>query len=513
MLLFNDEPFEYKNMVLAVRRVNAILVICSTCKSFHKGNVEPVVDVQNHHGMDALFNNHTKDRELVALTKRLSDFMLKGEVEYARKFFDQMCHRDSICSNVMIRGYIKNHRTGDARAIFDSMNERNAVSWNTMIMAYTQERKMHTALKLFLIMPDKDDFSWTTIISGLCLDSQIEDAWKLFKQMPNPSSISWSSVISGFQQNGLSAETLMLFKEMVSIGIQPTSHSLTSALTASADLAAFFFGQQLYSQLLKRGFENNTHIRNSAISMFIKSGNVHYAKRIFADMPQLDLVTWNSMIMGYGQHGYGLEATIIFHQMQKAGFLPDGVSFLGVLQGCSHCGLVEDASKYFNNMKSDYGISPKLEHYACMVDVFARAGLLKEAFQIIMKMPFQPTTIFWKILLNGCRVWGYLKLGVYVVDKILKLEPYNSSAHLMLMEMYASARNWTRVLEIRRLMRERQARKEFSYSWIDIRGRLQLFTTRDETHLESDGIYMTLYLLYYDIAECSRIDLPRELRG
>ncbi|XP_042509737.1 pentatricopeptide repeat-containing protein At4g02750-like [Macadamia integrifolia] len=507
MLLFNDEPFEFKNMVLAVRRVNAILIMCSTCKSFHKRNIESLSDVQNHYGLNTLSNSHTKDTELVALTKRLSDFMIKGEVDYARKLFDQMGHRDSYCWNVMISGYTKNHRIGDARWIFDSMNERNTVSWNTMILAYTQERKMHIALKLFLVMPEKDIVSWTTIISGLCWDSQIEDAWKLFKQMPNRSSISWSSVISGFQQNGLAAETLMLFKEMVSIGIRPTSHSLTSALTASADLAAFFVGQQLYSQLLKRGFENNTQIRNSAISMFIKSGIVRYAEHILADMPQPDLVTWNSMIMGYGQHGYGFEATITFHQMQKAGFLPDGISFLGVLQGCSHCGFVEEASKYFNSMKLDYGISPKLEHYACMADVFARAGLLKEAFQIIMKMPFQPTTIFWRILLNGCRVWGYLKLGVHAADQILKLEPYNSSAHLMLMEMYASVRNWTRVLEIRKLLRERRARKEFSYSCIEIRGRVHLFTTRDETHFESDSIYMALALLYYDIVDCSRIDL------
>lgn len=480
-------------------------------KFFPKRKAESVIYLQNQCVTFVPSNNHAKDEDLVALTKRISDYSLKGEIDYARKVFDQMGHRDSVSWNVMIRGYIKNHRIDDAREIFDNMHERNTVSWNSIIMAYTQERKMHIALKLFLVMPTKDVVSWTTIISGLSQDARMEDAWRLFKQMPMPNSVSWSSVIAGFQQNGLAFETLVSFKEMLSMGTRPTSHSLTSSLAASADLAALSIGQQLYSQLLKRGFESNTHVGNSAISMFIKSGSFDDAKRLFVGMPQPDLITWNSIIMGYGQHGYGVEAIIVFHQMQKAGFLPDGISFLGVLRSCSHCGFLEEGRQYFNSMELDHGISPEPKHYACMVDILARAGFLKEAFEMILKMPFEPIAIFWRTLLNGCRIWRDLKLGVYAADKIFKLEPFNSSAFLMVKEMYASAGKWTEILERRRWMQEREARKELGCSWVEIKGRVHLFTTRDETHIESDNIYMILDLLSYDVAECVGTHLHREL--
>ncbi|RVW80195.1 Pentatricopeptide repeat-containing protein, chloroplastic [Vitis vinifera] len=142
-------------------------------------------------------------------------------------------------------------------------------------------------------------------------------------------------------------------------------------------------------------------------------------------------------------------------------------------------------------MESNYGISPGPEHYACMVDLLSRAGFLKEAHKLIKEMPFEPTCIFWRTLLNGCRIWGDLELGFYAANRILELDPYNSSACLMVIDIYASAGRWKEVLEMRRQMRKREARKELGCSWIEIKGRIHLFTTRDDTHPEADHIYLT----------------------
>ncbi|XP_034694126.1 pentatricopeptide repeat-containing protein At4g02750-like [Vitis riparia] len=483
-------------------RITGIKTVYAIVKFTGRRNTVSLLHPQNGLGAYALF--HTRKEDVLMLTKRISDYSLKGEVDYARTIFEEMSHPDTVSWNVMIRGYVENHRIGDARELFDKMPVRSSVSWNTMIMAYAKEGKTHIAMKLFIVMPDKDVVSWTAIITALSRGSHIEDAWRLFKLMPEPSSVSWASIISGFQQNGLAAETLCRFKEMLSVGVQPTSHSFTSALTASADLAMLSLSQQLYSQLLKRGFESNTHIGNSAISMFIKSGSFRNARRVLEDLPQPDIVTWNAMVVGYGQNGYGIEAIMSFHQMQKAKFLPDRVSFLGLLHGCSHCGYVEKGKQYFHSMESNYGISPGPEHYACMVDLLSRAGFLKEAHKLIKEMPFEPTCIFWRTLLNGCRIWGDLELGFYAANRILELDPYNSSACLMVIDIYASAGRWKEVLEMRRQMRKREARKELGCSWIEIKGRIHLFTTRDDTHPEADHIYLTLLLLSCDIAHIVR---------
>ncbi|KAL5998331.1 hypothetical protein ACLOJK_009271 [Asimina triloba] len=453
---------------------------------------------QYMHGLQSSYDNHSR-WDVVSLTKRIEAYSSKGKLNDARKLFDEMAHRDLVACNVMIRCYVRNGRVEDAREIFDRMLDRDAISWNSMIMAYAWERKMHVALKLFLVMPaeEKDIVSWTTIISGLSKNSQIDDSLVLFEQMPERNAVSWSSIISGFQQNGLAAEALVFFKEMLAAGMQPTSHSVTSALTAAADLAALSQGQQLYAQVLKRGFESNDCVGNSAIYTFIKSGSLDDARSIFCGMCQPDMVAWNSIITGYAQHGYGVEAIMVFHQMQKAGLRPDRISFLGVLQGCSHCGLVVEGQQYFDRMSKDHGINPEPQHFVCLVDILSRGGLLKEAAEMINQMPFELTAIIWRILLNGCRIFGNLKLGVYAADQVLKLEPNNTAACLMAMDMYAAVGRQSEVAKLRGLMREREAKKELGCSWIEIKGRIHLFTTRDETHPESDTIYTILYLLEF----------------
>nr|XP_010919253.1 pentatricopeptide repeat-containing protein At4g02750 isoform X1 [Elaeis guineensis] len=458
----------------------------------HKRNVEYI----NHKQMRGMYI-YSRNEDLISWTKQISAYSKGGKLDLARKLFDEMAFRDRVACNIMIREYIRHGKTQDARELFDEMSERNTISWNSLIMAYTSESRLHIALKLFLVMPDeeKDTISWTTIISGLARDFRITDSWQLFKQLPEPDSASWSSIISGFQQNGLLSESLMLFKEMLSVGRRPTVHSLTSTLAAAADLAALSDGQQLYCQLLKRGFDNNILVRNSAISMFMKSGCLDSAVNIFNSIHQPDMFTWNAMISGYGQHGYAIEAILVFHQMQKAGFHPDRISFLGVLQGCSHCGFVKEGILYFDRMQKDFGVHRGPEHYVCMVDIVARAGLLKEAAMIIFKLPFEPTSIFWRTLLNGCRISGALKLGLYAADRVLELESNNAASCLMVMQMYAAVGRQREVALMRRWMTEMDARKELSNSWIEIKGKVHIFTTRDETHCDSESIYMILELL------------------
>ncbi|KAK6943836.1 Pentatricopeptide repeat [Dillenia turbinata] len=123
----------------------------------------------------------------------------------------------------------------------------------------------------------------TVIITGLSGVLSVEDAWHLFGQMPDPDSVS-------------------------------------CALTASADMTILSPSLQLYSQLIKRGFGSNSHVGNSA-----KSGSIINAEHVFMDFLNPDIVTWNSMIMGYGLLGFGREAINAFHQMQKAHIMPDRI--------------------------------------------------------------------------------------------------------------------------------------------------------------------------------------------
>ena len=107
---------------------------------------------------------------------------------------------------------------------------------------------------------------------------------------------------------------------------------------------------------------------------------------MFDQTKKFDVITWNSMLMGYATNGYGIETMDLFNQMRFSGVSPSDITFIGVLSACDHCGLVEEAQKWFHAMKHEYHIDPDIKHYSCMVDLFARAGCLDEALSLIEQM-------------------------------------------------------------------------------------------------------------------------------
>ena len=78
-------------------------------------------------------------------------------------------------------------------------------------------------------------------------------------------------------------------------------------------------------------------------------------------------------------------------------------------------------------MIADHGIEATMEHYACMVDLLGRVGLLEEAWEMIRQIPVEPTTLIWRTLQGTCKVHGNLKLGYCAAQALLKLEPKDSA--------------------------------------------------------------------------------------
>ncbi|WOH08092.1 hypothetical protein DCAR_0727529 [Daucus carota subsp. sativus] len=121
-----------------------------------------------------------------------------------------------------------------------------------------------------------------------------------------------------------------------------------------------------------------------------KGGSLRNSLVVFENMKTKDVVTWTSSISAYGIYGEGRKAISAFEEMKKAGISPDHVIFISVIHACSHSGLVEEGRTFFNQMKKDFNIEPQIEHYASVVDLLSRSGLLAEAEEFLFPMPFRP---------------------------------------------------------------------------------------------------------------------------
>ena len=188
------------------------------------------------------------------------------------------------------------------------------------------------------------------------------------------------------------------------------------------------------------------------------------------------------MIDGYGIHGRSRDAIKLFYEMQQTGVKPDHITFVSLLSACSHCGLVNQGWQYFNSMVQDYCITPRAEHYTCMVDLLGHAGHLDEAQYFIEKMPLEPSVGVWGALLGGYRIHGNIELGERVAERLFDLDPMNSGRFVLLSNMYAAAVRWDGIVKVRAMIKDRQLKKTPGCSSIELNNMIHTFVVGDRSH-------------------------------
>ncbi|XP_042483347.1 putative pentatricopeptide repeat-containing protein At3g13770, mitochondrial [Macadamia integrifolia] len=439
---------------------------------------------------------------------------------------------DIFVGSAIIDLYAKCGNTVSAKAAFDEMPQRNLVSWNAMIVGFSQNKNHEQAIGLFMeiinddsVIPDEVSFSSVlstcadmgsldvgrqvhalVVKHGLIFRPYVKnslvdmygksgcfaDAIELFKTMAARDVVTWNVMAMGWAQNDCFEEACNYFWIMRNEGISPDEASFSTALYASASLAALDQGTSIHDQIVKTGFISNTCVQSSLITMYAKCGSLFDAHRVFEEIKNRNVVCWTAMITAYQQNGLGDRVIELFEQMLAEGLKPDHITFVSVLSACSHTGRVEEGFGYFNSMSSVYGMKPGPEHYACMVDMLGRAGQLNEAKRFIESMPVRPDPSVWGALLGACRSHGHLEMGKQVAEKLFEVEPNNPGNYVLLANIYMHHGRLEEANEIRRLMGINGVRKEPGCSWIDIKNVTHVFTVHDRSHSWTDEIYKML---------------------
>ncbi|XP_078174521.1 tetratricopeptide repeat (TPR)-like superfamily protein [Carex rostrata] len=429
----------------------------------------------------------------------------------------------------------------DASKVFDTMPVQTVISWTALMSGYVQKGGNKEALDLFIEMilegGVKPNFlTYSTILkacanmSDLAIGRQIhahlakwglssvsvvgnalinmysnsgsmEEARKAFDQLHTQNMVSYNAILNDNVTNACKEEALGNARQSKSTVRGGNAFTFASLLSGAARVGLLSKGQKLHAQLLKAGYESDLPICNSLISMYSRCGYLDDACRVFDEMSCRNFISWTSMITGYAKHGYAERALELFDEMISTGVRPNEATYTAVLTACSHAGLVHQGKEYFNSMQNVHKIVPRMEHYACMVDLLSRSGLLDEATNFIYSMPIKADVLVWRTLLGACKVHGNVELGEVAAKKILESEPQDSAAHVLLSNIYAKAGKWDEVAKIRVSMKERNVNKEAGISWLEIENVIHEFHVGDTCHPRAEEVYEKLHDLIREIKE------------
>ncbi|XP_061371411.1 putative pentatricopeptide repeat-containing protein At3g25970 [Gastrolobium bilobum] len=443
---------------------------------------------------------------------------------------------NTVC-NATITAYSECCSLQDAERVFDgAVRCHDLVTWNSMLAAYLMHEKEDLAFKVFIDMQDfgfePDVYTYTGIVSscsvqehkshgkslhgfvikrGLedsvpisnaliamylrCNNRCMEDALRIFFSLDHKDCCTWNSILAGYAQVGLSEDALRLFLQMRFLVIEIDHYTFSAVIRSCSDLATLQLGQQVHVLSLKVGFDTNKYVESSLIFMYSKCGIIEDARKSFEATSKDNAIVWNSIIFGYAQHGLGNVALDLFYLMRERKVRPDHITLVAVLTACSHNGLVEQGCNFIESMESNFGIPPRMEHYACAIDLYGRAGYLEKAKALVETMPFEPDTMVLKTLLGACRTCGDIDLASHVARTLLELEPEEHCTYVLLSDMYGRLKMWDEKASVTRLMRERGVKKVPGWSWIEVKNKVHAFNAEDKSHPQCQEIYVILQQL------------------
>ncbi|KAH6773635.1 Tetratricopeptide repeat superfamily protein [Perilla frutescens var. frutescens] len=442
-------------------------------------------------------------------------------LSYARQVFDELPQRTLSAYNYMIAGYV---RHGFAEKSFELVRELclsdkkpdvytysmilkgstsgsaglslrgvgkevhshivrsnlvgDDVLYTALVYAYVKSERVDYARRVFDLMLEQNVMCSTSMITGYMNHARWEDAEDVFEKTYEKDVVVYNAMIEGYSKSvEMAKKAIEIYIDMQRLDFRPTISTYASIIGACSLLSAFEIGQQIQGQLMKTEFFSDVKMGSAMIDMYSKCGRTEDARRVFDYMPKTNVFSWTSMIDGYGKNGSPYEALALFSRMiSESRIVPNYVTFLGAMSACAHAGLVTKGSEIFNCMERVYSMKPRMEHYACMVDLLGRAGRLNQALEFIMHMPEKPNSDVWAALLSSCRLHGDVELAKVAANELFKVEGKSRpGAYIALSNTLADAGRWDGVSQLRELMKDRGISKGTGFTWIGTDTGLEAF--------------------------------------
>ncbi|KAK7343711.1 hypothetical protein VNO77_12683 [Canavalia gladiata] len=440
---------------------------------------------------------------------------------------------DICVGNALVDMYMKcSHTTTNAVKAFRGIASPDVISWTSLIAGFAEHGFEEESFQLFAEMQaagvqpssftlsailgacrkmksliqtmklhghiiktkaDMDIAVGNALVDAYAGGGMVDEAWSVVRTMNHRNPITYTSLAARLNQRGDHEMALEVITHMCNDEVKMDEFSLASFLSAAAALGTMEAGKQLHCYSVKSGFEKCNSVSNSLIHLYSKCGSMCDAKKAFKDINEPDTVSWNGLISGLASNGLISYALSTFDDMRLAGVKPDFVTFLSLIFACSQDGLLDLGLDYFYSMEKTYHITPKLDHYVCLVDLLGRGGRLEEAMTVIETMPFKPDSLICKTLLNACKLHGNVPMGEDMARRCLELDPCDPAIYLLLSSLYDNAGLSDFGDKTRRLMKERGLRRSPGQCWMELKSKIYLFSAGEK--IDDDAVNKKLEFL------------------
>ncbi|KAF6169199.1 hypothetical protein GIB67_013629 [Kingdonia uniflora] len=265
---------------------------------------------------------------------------------------------------------------------------------------------------------EPEPFVQTSLISMYCKCGLVGDARDVFEQNPNSKGLTvcYNALLAGYVLNFRGYNGMCLFREMCREGVAVNDITMLGVIPGCSLPVHLRFGMSLHVYNVKCGVGNDGPVGNCLITMYVKCGAIELSRKVFDEMPEKGLITWNAMISGYAQNGVATEVLDLYRKMEMAGVDPDPVTLVSVLSSCAHLGahgVGRDIERRIAS--SGFGFNTYLTN--ALINMFSRCGNLIRARALFNDMP-EKNIVSWTAIISGYGMHGHGEISVRLFDEM-----------------------------------------------------------------------------------------------
>ncbi|KAK4796244.1 hypothetical protein SAY86_028570 [Trapa natans] len=263
----------------------------------------------------------------------------------------------------------------------------------------------------------KDPSAISEVVKAYALSpSHIHRASHAFNEIEGPTPTIFNHMIRGFSQCDGTACAIDLYRSMRLRGVAPSNSTFVFLLKACARSGYMDCGEMVHAHALKLGFGQHIFVSNSLIRMYCASGNMKLGRKVFNEMPEKDLVSWNSLICGYSQCNKFREVVSLFDAMRAHDVKADAVTMVKVILACGYLGELEIATRAVEYVHEE---RVKIDVYLgnTLIDFYGQRGLVELSRRVFDCM-HEKNSVSWNAMIKGCTRAGDLSTARALFDEM-----------------------------------------------------------------------------------------------
>jgi pentatricopeptide repeat protein len=347
-----------------------------------------------------------------------------------------------------------------------------------------QAKQLHA--QIFKTETPNSPFFVSRLVSVYTNFNLLNDSLHLFNTLDSPPpALAWKSIIRCYTDNGLFVQSLLFFVKMMASGVHPDHNVFPSVLKSSTLLVDLRFGESVHACIVRLGFHLDLYTNNALMNMYAKfqsldmstrdefyglelSGghkiyvhevldriperngdgqsksvlvscnepNTDYRRRlqmdsvrkVFEQMPTRDLVSWNTVIVGFARSGLFEEALKMVREMgNNANLKPDSFTLSSVLPiFAEYVDVIK--GKEIHGYAIRHGLDTDLFIGSSLIDMYAKCTRLEDSHRVFGLLP-RRDGISWNSIIAGCVQNGMFDEGLKFFRQMLlaKIKPRHVS--------------------------------------------------------------------------------------